>query len=122
MTELEQALRLLYKNAAASTDTTGSVSEYEHTFVSVLDFIQKNKDEREAITGILISLMNDKSLWNHEVVGFCMHELRWEEIRLEIARIIDTSSDWRIKSHFSSILEAYDDNWGDSDLYEYFSH
>jgi hypothetical protein len=53
-----------------------------------------------------------------EAVEFCMRTLRWPGVRRAAADLLARTQDWRVKTAASHILEVYEDDWPDADLYE----
>ncbi len=56
-----------------------------------------------------------------QVIQFCMREMQWPEIKDAAIKRKRTSSDWRVIGSMDQILEVYEKEWPDDELYEYYS-
>lgn len=107
---------LILSNQAHSEELEIS---YESTLVDILNFIKKHLDHKsyfiEKFKGLLRS---DK--YSFEIIAFCMHELQWQEILDYVLLIIDIKNNPRDEA-LRTIIDAYDSEWSDADLYRYYS-
>jgi len=96
----------------------------EPYYVKVLEFVKEHPECRSAFIKEFMGILGSKGMpW--ELIQFCMRELQWQEIKdavlLKMKEEIAGNHDWRIISVLSSILEVYEEEWEDSDLYLYYS-
>lgn len=59
-----------------------------------------------------------------ELVPFCMHELRWDEVKETIEErfaIARKENDWRATAVLSKYRDAFDDYWDSADLFAYYT-
>jgi hypothetical protein len=52
-----------------------------------------------------------------EILEYCMHELRWAEIRAVLESVDVDGSDLRSRRWAERVLEAFDDEWDAADTY-----
>lgn len=100
---------------------TYGVNEIEKELLEVLNYIKINKSQEDAIKKFLIKIVKGVEVYPLEIIIFCMRELQWLEIK-EVALVEKTKThDWRIISSMNHILEVYEDEWENADMYEYYS-
>lgn len=51
---------------------------------------------------------------------FVMHALRWEAIRVELQRLLAVTTNWNDQRVLERILAAFDEDWEDADVYDYY--
>jgi hypothetical protein len=108
----------LCQYAIDAYDETIEGVSYESTLVDILEFIESNESEKPFFVERFKEIMESSDM-PLEVVSFCMRKFRWPEIKEYASKCIRESSDPR--SHaLITITEAYEDDWPDEDLYEYF--
>lgn len=97
---------------------------FENILISIIIFIKINHQNKEEIIDWLIFNIQNKKINNFEIIPFCMHELRWEEIKVVCESELKKSTlnnDWNNIDFLTDILESYEDDWQDKDMYNYFS-
>lgn len=116
--DLEKQLQDLFRSAQAACDRGESTSDFEAAFVALVVFVKEHPESRPLVEKMCIAGLRDRSLcW--ELISFCMHALRMATVRDEARRLIDPQ-DPRGWGPLSSIVEAFDDDWEDADMYAYF--
>lgn len=58
-----------------------------------------------------------------ELFEYCMHELRWPEVRVQLdaeVRNADVARDWRARDYFAGAKGAFTDQWSGRDFYKRF--
>lgn len=91
---------------------------YESVLVQMLRFISTHPEHRVFFSERFKTILSSSSV-PQECVAFCMHELRWREIKDFALAHFDMSTDPRSGAYLS-LLNAYEDDWGDADLYCYY--
>lgn len=109
--------RLLCKQAEDAFGEELEIS-FESALLSVLDFVKQHPESRVHFADEFKRILYDKSL-PFELVAFCMRELQWPEIKEFAVARMNASADPRSEA-LRSLVTAYDKNWPDSDLYEYY--
>lgn len=115
----ELELARLFAAAEEQYARGSSTSDYEPAFIRLLEFIQSHPACHQAAERrFLDGLTTGSPSW--ELISFCMHSLRMEAVRREATRLIvpENPRGW---GALSSIVAAFDDDWEDADLWEYFT-
>lgn len=102
-------------------EITYGVNEIEDELLLLLNFVKKNKECWPEISKIFIETVKGIRLYPIEIVIFCMRELQWEEIKDTALFEKNNSSDWRVINTMNHILEVYERDWINADLYKYYS-
>ncbi len=105
-------------------DSTYDCRKAEPYYVEILDLIKAHPEYRAKFVKEFLSILSSGNApW--ELIQFCMRELQWEEIKNEIKlekqKEINRNHDWRIISVLDHILEVYEKDWDDAELYLYYS-
>ncbi len=90
--------------------------EYE----AVLDHVLANPELRSDLVGAFLKIAYDPSLGPIDLVEFCMHYLRWEEVELSFLNRLETERSERARSALRRLLGSFDQNWPEADLYRRF--
>ncbi len=96
-------------------------NRYETAFIAVLNHVKANIEQRDTFIGLFIEALDNPSLMGWEIVMFCMRELKWKEVYDEVYTRCMQEPNWTIKRRMEQILEVYEDNWEDADLFRYYS-
>ena len=76
----QAALRQLFDKAAAKLLIVDSLTDAEPEMVSFLRYVKEHPNERQLVVRIFTeTLLSRGGPW--EVVQFCLHALRWPEMR-----------------------------------------
>lgn len=111
-------------------EKTFGYNEIEDLLLEALNFIKKHKDEKRQFAHFFIdSILGSKtnnlvyggSHYLIQVIQFCMRELQWPEVKEAAIKEQSASTDWRVIGTMGSILEVYEKEWPDDELYEYYS-
>lgn len=90
---------------------------FEPIFVAALDFLQHHPACHAHARHLFITGLEEASLeW--ELIAYCMHELQWPEVRTRAVELMAVARDWRARSLYSHIVQAFEDDWPDVILYE----
>ena len=98
--------------------------EVEPYYGAVLDALLANPALRAEAVGIFIRGISILNTHSFALTAYCMHTLRWPEIREAVLRLSEPqdTADWRRRSqHFPALLRAFEDNWGGRELYRRYS-
>lgn len=93
----------------------------EPSLLRILNHIKKNQHLKPEFVEYFSLLINDGTVGPYEIIVFCMRELQWQEVADAALNEIEENDDPRIISVMNDILEVYEDEWEDEDLYEYYS-
>jgi hypothetical protein len=97
------------------------VSELEHLLVDLLEFIQAGTVRRELLEQRLITLFVAATPGSVEVLEFVMRALRWSAVELELRTIQETDSDFRVVNEAKRVLEVFETDWDNGDIYRFYS-
>jgi|GEM_PF-2346789 len=102
---------------AADTDTR----DWEPFLLAILRFCQQNEASHTVLVACFEQILTGDKRVPLEAVEFCMHTLRWNEIYSLTARLIREATNPRVQSSLSHVLNSFDPEWEDRDLYPYYS-
>jgi hypothetical protein len=113
-------LRLLFAEASARLLQVDSFTDAESEIASFPKCVQEHPEQRPFVVGLFTSALLDRcGAW--EVVQFCLHTLRWPEMR-EFIEAQWTKQSNEIGSRTSQIweqlIEAFDDDWQDLEFFK----
>lgn len=118
MNSITDQFDVLCRKAEAAYGEELDVS-YETTLLNILKFVKQHPESNiEFVKKFKEILLSNKGPF--EAVSFCMRELRWPEIKEFVVQQMNLSEDPRSEA-LRTIVTAYDEDWPDADLYEYFS-
>ncbi len=120
----QQMLRELFDAAAAKSLAVIDPLDAEPEMARFLHAVKKSPEHRDLIIQLFRDSFSPSFYMRHEpsqLLMFCMHDLRWPEVRESItawrnAEIKQRGS--RVSGIWSDILEAFEDNWEAAKYYE----
>lgn len=92
----------------------------EKHFIDALKIIKENESYKQEVLKYFIAIMKGEIDMPPELIEFCMRELQWPEIK-NFANQQLKNSDPRRQRLIEHVLEVYEEEWEDADLYEYYS-
>jgi hypothetical protein len=99
--------------------------ELEPTLLRILELVRSTPSHRQQFVAAFNEIVRREYKGSgrvpHEVLVFCMRELRWDAVRQSVIDERGRAEDPRVQSVMDQILEVFDDEWPDADLYEYYS-
>jgi hypothetical protein len=105
--------------ASQKSRTEISTRDFEDSFVDVLTHIKNNMKNKNEYVVYFVRLVISEHV-PHELISFCMHELRWEEVKDTAICEINKAEDFRVKNVMCDIIEAFSMDWDGKDLYAYY--
>lgn len=105
--------------AMSEWEERDGLNEIEPVLVDILFLAKKNPVHESELKSAFLELVHLKEM-PVEILEFCMHDLRWPEIRQEVEKVIAASADPRERSALERVLSAYAEDWEDLDLYKYY--
>lgn len=93
----------------------------EPALVEILRLAGSCPEARTELAGCFIELIRDPRRRPWEVVQFCMHGLRWPEVRAAVEEDFEkaqASQNWRAIAVLCHIRKAFDPAWKDADAYK----
>lgn len=98
------------------------MNDIEENLLEILVFIKNNIQYRADISNYFIDRIHRKKIFPLEIIIFAMRELQWPEIKEAALDEINAADDPRIISAMNHILEVYDKEWQDAEMYKYYSN
>ena|SRR5579862_6044486 len=114
-------LEMLILKAEKACEGPVGTREYEGAFLNVLNYMKEHPTDEDAYKNHFIKMLNDSTLGPWELIAFCMRELQWPEVLKAARERLQKMRDPRIKSVMADVIEVYQPNWPDSELYDYYS-
>lgn len=99
-------------------DQTYSLESAEPFFVEALKMVKANPGLRLEFEGEFKRILDD-GFAPFEIVEFCMRDLQWPAIREHVISRL-RNSDVRKGQVLQRVLDVYDRDWENEDLYQYF--
>ena len=93
------------------------IGEVEPIFLEVLDLILRHPEEKSTFIDCFENVISNGYTTPPELVSFCMHELRWPELKKSLNDWLLIEKSERIRHVLRQTLEAFNDDWNDADMY-----
>jgi hypothetical protein len=119
-------LRQLFDAAAAKSMAFVDKIDAEQEMACFLRAVKAHPELRAFATNLFIAAFADDFYMKWppwELLQFCMHDLRWPEIRDFVRAKLEEDVEKhgsRSSPVWRHILEAFEDNWEEARFYEYF--
>jgi len=126
MTPLENFWRLIGKieGLFESPDYADS-RMMEPALLELLSCVRSGVEWRDQFVAAFVEVVRTLPRGSDEAVCFCMHELRWPEVRRaaeeEKMKALHPVSDFRREPLLRHILESFSDDWSGRECYPYFT-
>ncbi|MCC2317036.1 hypothetical protein [Cellulomonas chengniuliangii] len=109
----------------STEESIPGTASIEPLLVEVLEQIESHADDRECYVRRLLALILEPAQGELilgepgivELLEFCMHELRWPEIRSALASLDVDGTDWRVRRSAQRVLDAHNDAWENAEIY-----
>lgn len=111
----------LAANAERIYSETLDISKVEPEFEKVLTLIQAHPECHVEFVDGFIEILKDAKKGPSELVSFCVHELRWNDLRSRLLEWMKTERSERVRPVLRDVLEAFEDDWRDADMFRHFS-
>jgi len=92
----------------------------EAAYGAVLDLVLEHPEARQDFADAFMDGIRAQSL-SPDLICFCMHGLRWADLRQKIASLLDEEKSERTRHHLRNILKAFGDDWRMAEAYQRFS-
>ena len=106
--------------AAERIDSEMLGEPVEPAFEAVLNYTLAHPESRKLFINAFLKMARDPNLGPPELIQICMHALRWEEVRIELAAWLEKETSERVRHILRKLLMAFDDDWYDADAYARF--
>ena len=112
--------RRLCEKAIIACDTLDSTDDFEPDFINVLIFIREHPLMESAFKQVFLDMLEYKDGVPYELLSFCMHELRWEEIKMGAEQRLNNEDSPRVHSVMENIIDSFTEGWRSKITYPYF--
>ena len=89
----------------------------EPALENVLEFILNHLESRAEFAILFLQIARDNTIGPPELFEYCMHELRWPEVKNELVAWLVIEKSERIRHALKNMLMAFDDDWWHANLY-----
>ncbi|MCH8512811.1 MAG: hypothetical protein LAT83_14340 [Kiritimatiellae bacterium] len=120
MNEVAMELEKLCNEAEHVWQKGLSSRDFENQFVTVLNFLGNHSEDQPQLIKVFVKILEDKEFMACDLISFCMHQMRWKEIKEKALQLLVSSEDFREKQAMADIVASYENNWSGSDLYSYY--
>jgi hypothetical protein len=93
------------------------VEPVDHALDAVLLHVLSHPELRQEFGHAFLQVARDPSKGPAELVEYCMHTLRWPEVRKELSAWLEAESSERVRHILRGLLMAFEDDWRHSNLY-----
>lgn len=101
----------------------------EPEFLKTLEFIKRHPDLRPQVVDEFARLLQDKSHGRYMLIQFCMHDLRWPEMRAKAKEIYTEAQIALIRQQLhgtasqhlaflEEVVASFEDNWPSRKLFK----
>jgi hypothetical protein len=124
MNETQLLLAGQYDTASKKVAIADSACNVEHEMADFLHTVQAHPEERAFVVGLFKRFLADESRpsdW--EFIQFCLHALRWEEMRAfvrELQTKARSANDWTELRILGHLLAAFGDDWDEAEMFREF--
>ena len=97
------------------------VDQVEPLLEDLVDQIRERESCRPEISERLLVLLREIDTWSLEILQYCMHDLRWQEV-LDLAEnlIKQEKNVWRHRL-YERLIESFDDRWPEREFFRRYS-
>ena len=116
--ELARFFELAHRAKRADEELRVDISDREYE--DVLDHVLAHSELRSDFTEAFVKIVYDPSLGPLELVEYCMHYLRWQEVEACFRSRLENESSERVRFVLRRLLRAFAEDWPDADIYRRF--
>ena len=109
----------LIKKIQETLDADYDVALIEEDCIGLMNLISENPSNRMLFERHIVALIGSTKI-PFEPIEFCMHVLRWDNVRHRVSELKEEANDLRTKRVLEIILESFDDDWYGRQMYNYF--
>ncbi|MFN8457253.1 MAG: hypothetical protein U0401_21770 [Anaerolineae bacterium] len=121
MNKLREEFFNLCSSAKELWENTAGTDELEPALIPILNFCKTHPKHQPLLEEYFIQLVNEPT-WPHEILVFCMRELCWQKVYDAVSeRIAQMREVDQMDTKLGQVLDVYEGEWKDADLYPYYS-
>lgn len=110
----------LLAQEAQRVDAEALDEPVEPAFEAVLSLVISHPEARAGIARAFMRLAIDPNLAPPELIEFCMHALRWPEVKEGLLSRLSSESSERARHVIKKLIMSFDDDWYDAESYARF--
>jgi hypothetical protein len=110
-------LRLVMQQVSDLEPAMVSTEPLEPYLTNLVRIVEEHPGELNQIKVEFVRLVRDLPPGATEMLEFVMHKYRWDEVRSEILGRLNSTNNLRLKSVLLRVMEAFDRDWPDRDVY-----
>ena len=111
----------LCNKASLAWEESPDTKAYEASLMDILTHVKSFPEFEDEFIKCFVEIVNTPKLAVHEIVIYCMRELKWKSVYDAAYRIHCESLDIREKHIAEDILAVYENDWDNEDLWDYYS-
>lgn len=92
----------------------------EPAYEAVLCHVLAHPESKSEFIDAFIEIAHDPGLAPPQLIEYCMHELRWDDLRRYFSSWLEYERSERIRHVIRKFLKAFDDDWPDAGSYTRF--
>jgi hypothetical protein len=115
---LKNFFALCLEAKKADDDYRDELSEAEYD--AVVQYVLDSAENRAILANAFVSIVFDPALGPLDLVEYCIHALRWDEVNQHMTERLKTEPSERVRSVLRRVLESFDSDWRDADMYRRF--
>ncbi|MFF2045904.1 hypothetical protein ACFVVX_36340 [Kitasatospora sp. NPDC058170] len=97
------------------------VDQVEPLLEDLTDQIRDRGSCRPAVAERFLALMQEIDPWSLEVLQYCMHELRWQEVLDRAEDLFRKESGVARRRLYERLLESFEDDWKEREFFRRYS-
>lgn len=92
----------------------------EHHYEKILDFIVLHSSDQEDFINVFVEMVENPKEESISLIEYCMHELRWEDVRLAAQGQREVVERSLAKRWMENIIKSFTDQWHGTAYYDRF--
>ena len=105
---------------AERIDSTCLEQSSEPALELVLSHVLAHPESRVELADAFIQIAHSHGLGPPELIQYCMHALRWEEVKQHFSDWLAVEGSERVRHYLRNLLMSFDDNWYHASMYARF--
>ncbi|WP_184125180.1 hypothetical protein [Stenotrophomonas rhizophila] len=93
----------------------------EPALEAVLDYVLAHPECRADLVAAFIHIAHGRGIGPPELIEYCMHALRWGEVRQYLADWLAAEGSERVRHYLRNLLMSFDDDWRHANMYARFA-
>lgn len=89
----------------------------EPALEAVLSHVLAHPESRVELADAFIQIAHGQGMGPPELIEYCMHALRWGEVKQHLIDWLATEPSERVRHYLRNLLMSFDDDWYHADMY-----